>query len=104
MPHKVRVFMLLLFQNEILTKAVLSTKGWQGSQVCHFCSLVGENETALHLFLKCPYLSQIWFWMGELQQLYSNWHSLSDVMTSSQRQALLLVVSAFAGVFGSAET
>ena len=92
--------MWLLFHNKILTKAVLSRRGWTGPTECLFCNTVGTKETALHLFLHCPYISQVWFWMGNFQQLSCSWSSLNDILTHamllplSQRQAMLMAVSA----------
>lgn len=50
MPPKIRVFMLLLSKNKILTKNNLTTKGWLGNQTCSFCL---DEETADHLFFNC---------------------------------------------------
>lgn len=97
-PLKIQIFMWLLFRNKILTKDVLSQKKWQGDMHCLFCNCA--IESTLHLFLKCPYIAQIWFWMGQFQNFYGDWTSLENIQSLAQslplkqREAMLMVVSA----------
>lgn len=66
---------------------------------CHFCSENSVEESALHLFLKYPYLSQIWFWMGNFQHYYLEWQPLEDIeqfvltFPLKQRKPMLMVIS-----------
>ena len=99
-PHKIKIFMWLLFKNKILTKAVLQHRGWQGCNLCQFCTGADREETAEHLFLKCPFVFKIWFWMGGIQDILYAWQSLDDILLyamslpSDEQQAFLVVVSA----------
>lgn len=92
--------MWLTFHNKILTKEVLKKKQWQGDTHYHLCLGSGAEETSVHLFLKCPYVSQIWFWMGNFQNYYIDWQLLKDIqlfvltMPPCQRQSILMVISA----------
>lgn len=96
-PYKIRTFMWLLTHNKLLTKKNLARRGWPGCTKCHFCT---QEETHNHLFLKCRFTQQIWYWMGISQQFYLNWHSIKDIITFSftlpngQQQSFLIVFSA----------
>lgn len=68
-PYKIRVFMWLLTKNKILTKVKLQSKGWTGNTQCHFCSGV---EDVNHLFLLCPFIQKVWFWMGQNSNFYKD--------------------------------
>lgn len=91
--------MWLLTQNRILIKDNLLDKEWTGSTQCHFCT---QEETVDHLFIQCPFVRQIWFWLGDCQDLFSTWHSIDDIMTFvyslslRQQQSFLVAFSALA--------
>ena len=96
-PLKIQIFMWLLFQNKILTKEVLTRKNWQGDTTCLFYNC--EIESTLHLFLKCPYVAQIWLWMGNFKNFYGDWTSLEQIfhlahtLNPKQKEAILMVIS-----------
>jgi hypothetical protein len=56
-PLKIKIFMWFLHRKEILTKDNLATRNWHGSKNCYFCD---HEETAQHLFIKCPFATIIW--------------------------------------------
>ena len=76
-PHKIQIFMWLVCKHKILTRDVLASKGWTGSPICNFCT---SHKTANHLFINCPLVKQVWFWMGKGQHYFSNWSSIEDVV------------------------
>ena len=79
LPHKIKKFMWLLSKNKILTKENLLARQWQGDPVCILCNTnVGESTD--HLFLKCPYVRHIQFWMGKAQHLFSHWSSIKNIL------------------------
>ncbi|KAJ4747435.1 RNA-directed DNA polymerase (reverse transcriptase)-related family protein [Rhynchospora pubera] len=97
-PYKVQIFMWLLHKNRILTKTNLLKRGWVGSPNCTFCT---QDEDSTHLFLSCPYIQHLWFWMGYNQNVFQSWTNLQDVVNFSlclqnnNKQSFLLVYSAF---------
>ena len=96
-PPKIRVFIWLLSKNRILTKTNLNKRGWRGFQTCVFCSHI---ETVNHLFLECQFVKQIWFWMGQCQSHFLDWHNMNDIrkfalsLPTDQRTAFLTVFCA----------
>lgn len=98
-PPKIRVFMWLVSKNRILIKHNLQKRGWTGNFYCHFCGMAEEVD---HLFLSCTYSKTVWFWMGQCQDFFTGWHSMSesDIVTfaltlkAENRSAFLIVVSA----------
>lgn len=93
--------MCLTKHNKILTKDNLNTKGCTGSPTCLFCA---ATKTVTHLFLKCPLIQQIWFWLGETQDYMHNWDTFEDIndfalhLPGTQRAGFLIVVSALCWV------
>lgn len=78
---------------------MLQNKGWQGSPYCHLWSPNNIPQYCDHLFLLCPYVSHIWFWMRKYQQFYINWQFFMDVIQFSKalpknQLAFLIVLSA----------
>lgn len=57
-------------------------------------------ETNVHLFLTCPYVSQVWYWMGECQERRSDWSSFDVVLTYAQGLSVNQC-TAFLAVFSS---
>ena len=47
---KIKIWMYLIEQNDILIKDNLARKNWSGDRKCVFCN---ENETIPHLFFDC---------------------------------------------------
>ena len=96
-PPKIQIFMWLACQHKILTKDVLHSKGWTGPLLCRFCD---QPETANHLFVDCPIVKHLWFWMGQSQHHFSNWKTIEDVLHfalnlhTTDQLAFLLVFSA----------
>lgn len=97
-PRKIQIFMWLTCRKRILTKDQLCKRGWKGDTKCQFCH---EQETADHLFLKCRFTQQVWFWMGQSQLRFKTWNTIQDILefaytlTKYSRQAFLLVFSGF---------
>ena len=56
-PLKIKVFMWFVHKGVILTKDNLAKRNWVGSQRCCFCD---QDESILHLFLKCPLARLLW--------------------------------------------
>lgn len=76
-PYKIKIFIWLVARNKILTKQNLHRRGWVGDTKCQFCQ---QTETTNHLFLTCSLTQQIWFWMGNSQHHFTNWHSIQDIL------------------------
>lgn len=89
--------MWLVTQNRILTKDNLRHRGWLENTQCHFCT---EEESGTHLFLLCPLIQQVWYWMGISQYIYKQWHTFQDIINfacslkGKQQKAFLIVFSA----------
>ena len=60
-PHRIKVFMWLLENNDVLTKDNLLKKNWLGSPTCYFCS---SHECIDHLFFLCPIAKVLWGLIG----------------------------------------
>lgn len=62
-PTKVRVFLWILLQDQILSQEIMHKRGCHVQQGCAMC---GDNEieTTIHLIWLCPYAVR--FWMGLL--------------------------------------
>ena len=58
-PMKVRIFLWLLFRNQILTQEVLVKRGCMVDEGCCFCNNNGI-ETRQHLFWECTYANSFW--------------------------------------------
>lgn len=57
-PLKIKVFVLLLIKNKILTKDNLFKRGWRkGDRKCKFCD---KHENILHLFFECQMSRLTW--------------------------------------------
>jgi zinc-binding in reverse transcriptase len=74
---KIKVFILLVCHNRILTRDNLHKRGWDNTLQCLFCS---ENESVSHLFVQCGWVKQIWFWLGQCQNYFHCWSRLDDIM------------------------
>lgn len=90
--------MWLLHSNRILTKDILIRKKWTGDPHCVLCSYALENED--HLFLNCPKIQEILFWLGKTQQHMFHWDTCTDIvqfslsLVKTDREGFLLVYSA----------
>jgi hypothetical protein len=58
-PMKVRIFLWLLFRNQILTQEVLVKRGCTADEGCSYCNN-NEIETRQHLFWECTYANSFW--------------------------------------------
>lgn len=57
-PPKYKFFAWLMLQNRLWCADRLQRRGWPN---CYFCPLCRRNlETALHLFIECPFSSRLW--------------------------------------------
>jgi len=96
-PKKIRVFMWLLNNNKILTKNILRSRGWNGNTQCSFCDALEIRD---HLFLNCPLIQQVWFWLGKSQNFLHTWHSCTDIihfclsLPKEEHTSFLLIYSA----------
>ncbi|KAJ4804331.1 RNA-directed DNA polymerase (reverse transcriptase)-related family protein [Rhynchospora pubera] len=81
-PVKIQVFMWLVMHDKILSKHNLSKKGWPGDVSCCCC---GDVETTTHLFLFCPIIKTVWFWLGNCQNEFYKWQSLPDIVNFAAR-------------------
>ena len=84
-----------------MTRDQMSKRGWPGDNTCNFCD---QDETVDHLFVKCPTVRRIWFWMGQCQTLFSQWNSVLDIIEYAyylplkEKEAFLIVFSALCWV------
>jgi zinc-binding in reverse transcriptase len=69
-PLKIKLFMWLTHHKKILTKDVLSKRGWLGATQCRLCA---AEEIINHLFFQCSFVQDVWFWMGKCQKYHRNW-------------------------------
>ena len=76
LPFKIKIFLWLVRQNRILTKDNLRKRGWQGDSSCHFCS---HEESVNHLFVTCPFISQIWNWIAQFNGFYFDCTLIQDL-------------------------
>jgi hypothetical protein len=56
-PLKTKIFLWLLYQEEILTKDNLVKRNWHENEMCNFYN---NHETVQHLFFQCPCATFIW--------------------------------------------
>jgi zinc-binding in reverse transcriptase len=59
---KIKIFIWLVRRNRVLIKLNLIKKGWTGSTHHMFYS---EEESTDHLFVTCPFISNIWDWIAK---------------------------------------
>ena len=60
-PLKIQIFLWQLFQDSVLTRDVMSRRGWLGRPICAFCN---KRETSNHLFFTCPVARVMWRTVG----------------------------------------
>jgi zinc-binding in reverse transcriptase len=72
--------MWLVSKNIILTKENLSKRSWTRAIQCCFCT---AEESVVHMFVQCPSVQSIWFWMGQCQIIHRSWGSLHEVISFS---------------------
>ncbi|KAK1283920.1 hypothetical protein QJS10_CPB21g01538 [Acorus calamus] len=87
LPLKVKIFLWMMFQRRLLTKAYRGK--WRGAedQNCLLCN--NEVETVEHLFLTCPKAVQLWTWLAHLASIRTNSQDLGerwDAMGNSANQ------------------
>jgi zinc-binding in reverse transcriptase len=70
-------FLWLVFHQRILTKDVLSNKGWTGDLTCPLCQ--NQPETTCHLFLHCNTTVQLWNWIPTIDEHPCPTTSLHDL-------------------------
>jgi hypothetical protein len=75
-PLKIKIFLWLVKQNKILTKANLMIRGWNGDLTCVFCNQV---ETVDHLFVQCSYIKAIWNWIATFNNFSFDCECLDDL-------------------------
>ena len=96
-PLKIQIFMWLVCKSRIVTRDNMAKRGWGGELKCSFCP---DSESAIHLILHCSIAKQIWFYMGECQNMIHIWVSFDDVfdyvhsLNGSEKYAFLVVFSA----------
>ena len=56
-PNNIKKIMWLVARRSILTKDVLTHRGWEGDSLCQFCNL---EEDADHLLFRCPMARYVW--------------------------------------------
>jgi hypothetical protein len=56
-PEKIKIFMWLLEQRDVLTKDNMVKRNWHGNLDCYFCGAPESND---HLFFDCPIAKVIW--------------------------------------------
>jgi hypothetical protein len=97
MPLKIKVFLLLLYRETILTKDNLVKRNWHGNEMRSFCSNV---EIIQRLIFDCALAKFIWRVVylvsrlappNNIRQMFGVWvHS----MNSSNRQIFLVGIGA----------
>lgn len=96
-PSKVKVFLWILLKRKLNTKLTLSHKGWQGDITCSLCNQSPESDE--HIFLSCPYTSQVWsFFIPFMQQppLHQDFSSIiantGTILTNSEDRQLTSIL------------
>ncbi|KAJ3684168.1 hypothetical protein LUZ61_013332 [Rhynchospora tenuis] len=75
-PLKIKIFLVMLSRNRILTKVNLRKRGWEGSTSCEIC---GAQETLQHLFFSCYPQYKLWQWGLAKFDYNCQINSLSDL-------------------------
>jgi hypothetical protein len=57
MPLKIKNFVWLVLRNRVQTTYNVGRKQWRGNKLCQFCQI---EESADHLFFKCPGAVFVW--------------------------------------------
>lgn len=73
-PSKVKFFAWLAIQDRIWTADRLARRGWPNCQLCPLCKR--EQESGLHLFVKCRFTLRLW-------NLVNEWAHLEELDTST---------------------
>ncbi|KAJ4790934.1 RNA-directed DNA polymerase (reverse transcriptase)-related family protein [Rhynchospora pubera] len=66
-PPRVKIFLWLLLQDMLLTQQNLLIRNWLANEGCP-CCLARPLESAIHLFLHCPFAIAIW---NRVRSLYN---------------------------------
>jgi hypothetical protein len=69
--QKIKLFTWLTIENKIHTWDNLQRKGWVGPNICQLC--YSDEETVMHLFIKCPFTRQVWDIITLDQNLNTIW-------------------------------
>jgi hypothetical protein len=96
-PLKIKVFLWLLYREEILTKDNLVKSNWHGNEMCSFCN---NHETIQHLFFECVLAKFIWrvfhlvsglFAPNNIRHMFRSW---VYGMNPKERQIFLVGIGA----------
>lgn len=74
------MFMWLVQYKKVLIQSNLINKGWTGSTDCMVCR---DLKTVDHLMIQCSVVRQLWFWLGDCQEVFDYWHTIEDILTYS---------------------
>jgi len=72
-----------VFHDKLPTDDNLSKRGCLLPSICNLCG--AAQETSIHLFIDCPYATDIWHWLGSLLNLNCNLTSFLDIIRISDR-------------------
>jgi zinc-binding in reverse transcriptase len=72
---KIKIFILLVKRNRILTKVNLAKKDWQGSVQCMFC--ISDEDTD-YLFVSCPMVISVWNWIAHYNNFLFDGYIIND--------------------------
>jgi len=75
-PLKLKCFFWLVLHNRLLTWDNLCLRGWQGPSLCYLCN--ADNESVLHLFIRCPFALKIWDYI--ITEMRLVWNRNNDTM------------------------
>jgi hypothetical protein len=78
LPSKIKFFTWLMTAYKLNTWDILQRKGWMGPNIFHLC--YNDDESADHLFIKCPFSRKVWEKITLVLDLKSTWDgpTLSD--------------------------
>jgi hypothetical protein len=71
LPLKIKLFIWLMLEQNILTWENLSKRGFVGPSKCVLCGL--KEETVKHLFVECKFTKDIWFYLQKELNCKGNW-------------------------------
>jgi len=72
---KIKLFLWLTVENNILTWKILQQRGWLGPGLCHFCKISCEDNA--HLFIQCNFTKSIWQKISSIKNIRDKWEGVN---------------------------
>lgn len=100
-PPSKSLLLWKLLLNKLPTDDNLVRRGCQLPSICNLCGL--HQETAVHLFIHCPFATKLWSWFASIINLNCSFDSYMNILKIADRnwsqQCRIVVLSAIIHCF-----